>query len=1809
MSVRRAIDRINEVCDARSALAYRDWIQAAAGWPGSDALFDRIGRADGEGQLLDHLAELRYALVFRYLGFAITIEPLGQKGPDLEVSRGGLSAVVEVTRFRPMNPGPTDTDGELLSAYGDVARDVTKSLGKLAGKFGQLDGQRSIIAVWNDDDALEELEMSMAAKDLSSAPDMPTSLQFVLFGSSWTSPTRDLHCFQMRDLQGDVEQWARELETASVTAAVRSVVQAAKSSEGVIENQAAAVSGAQSPADIRGRLEAARRDLLDMTLRNSLLNFRQRSRGVIMQSVDCAAVYDQLVKKGKAFGFSAVQPALTLDEGEGKRGSAASALSVPLTPEELQRRLLRTFYDARTLLEEQGVNTLFLALGYLEWYEADSSQDLRRAPLVLVPVQLERSSARDSFVLRYSDDEVGDNLCLRRKLDEDFGVRLPDLFRGEDVDADEADVTEYFARVRDAVRGQPRWRVDEEAASLSFFSFAKFLMYHDLDPESWPTGADITANAVLRALVVEGEPIPQPDEPLPDGAHIDDVVEPQDTHQVCDADSSQVRAIVAANRGLTMVIQGPPGTGKSQTITNIIAEAIGQGRTVLFVSEKMAALDVVKRRLDQLGLGDACLELHSHKTHKRLVLQELGRTLDAAAYERSGPKAQPERVKEQRDRLNAYERALHEPVGKTCVTPYEAMGQIILLTTSHSDAALPPMKIAAPTGWSPEDYSRRHALVEEAQTLVAARGVPHDNPLWVFGLTECTPDVERRIPKAIKKAQKAVKALIEAGEAASRSGDAPTTRAECEPLTHVGANVFLLLSGKSRRARAELVGALAEHEVATRELANVVALDEKAAFGADVSLGDLPFEEQSGALAAWLDGLGSLDDVAAFNELRSRLEADKLGVVAGQAASWKAAGADLVDAFELSWFTALLNRALSKRPALSGFVRETHESTVASFAAADIALLRANRTRLALEHLDRLPSYQSASGTLGLLRKEIAKKRRHIPLRQLLAQTGTAIQAIKPVFMMSPLSIATFLQQGGLDFDLVVFDEASQVRPVDAFGAILRGRQTVVVGDEKQLPPNTFFDAMTSDGASGDEDEEEPMSAGIQSVLELFLAKETPKEPLLWHYRSRHHSLIALSNAEFYSNELMVFPHAEQQSEDLGLVYHCLPETVYGRGRTQRNPEEARAVAEAVLDHARENPDLTLGVSAFSSSQMQAILDELETMRRLQPEYEGFFTAHPEEPFFVKNLENVQGDERDVIFISVGYGRDASGSVSMNFGPLNQQGGERRLNVLITRARRRCEVFTNLRADDIDLSRTKARGVEALKHFLRYAETQALDEAVTGPPPTESPFESAVRDVLEDAGHQVDTQVGVAKYRVDLAVVDEQDPGRYVLGIECDGKTYHHARSARDRDRLRQAVLEQMGWRLYRIWSTDWFKHPEREAKRLLEAVEAARSGPGDEPEPGRGVDELGHGEAQEPAQAFKSTVGAPRYKRAKVTIGAQWHGRLRDKPIAQLVHLVEETVRIEQPVHFDAVVRRLAEASDQAAGARVKERIRAACDAAVRSASIKRKGEFMWRPDLLTAPVRDRSKLPAPERSWAYVAPMELTSAIQQAALASFGLEIDEAPRAVARLLGLGRTPADVQSTIRKLIDSMVADGSLILEGACILAPDGTPSLLTASREKVVEPPAQPVQPVSTPVAPPTSNGGPGGSVATATARPQEPSGSGRLFDDDVLASSAIRPDARTDAKAAAKWDADVAQAIAELRDKRIRRKAMDSLRHIGGRAVPALIEALSDPSVRLFAINVLAEIGAPAAKPLRRLELDSDPILAEAARAALDKMPKAGD
>ena len=355
--------------------------------------------------------------------------------------------------------------------------------------------------------------------------------------------------------------------------------------------------------------------------------------------------------------------------------------------------------------------------------------------------------------------------------------------------------------------------------------------------------------------------------------------------------------------------------------------------------------------------------------------------------------------------------------------------------------------------------------------------------------------------------------------------------------------------------------------------------------------------------------------------------------------------------------------------------------------------------------------------------------------------------------------------------------KSSQVEPVDAFGAIIRGNQSIIVGDDKQLPPTRFFNKIV---AEDDENENENLARDLESILGLFSRWNAPRRMLRWHYRSRHESLITVSNREFYDNELQLFPSPDAAKAEVGLVFNHHPNTVYDRGVSRKNYEEAKIVAKRVMDHARSSSKLTLGVATFSASQREAIQDALEILRREDPSCEDtFFNANSQEPFFVKNLENVQGDERDIIFISVGYGRDANGALTMNFGPLNQDGGERRLNVLITRARWRCEVFTNLTADDINISPTSPRGVVVLQRYLKYAQTGKLDvPELDADRKAGSPFEEEVADTLRELSFQVDHQIGSAGYFIDLGIKDPEHSGRYLLGIECDGATYHSARSA-----------------------------------------------------------------------------------------------------------------------------------------------------------------------------------------------------------------------------------------------------------------------------------------------------------------------------------------------------------------------------------------------------------------------------------------------
>ncbi|MDP9440396.1 MAG: DUF3320 domain-containing protein [Actinomycetota bacterium] len=806
--------------------------------------------------------------------------------------------------------------------------------------------------------------------------------------------------------------------------------------------------------------------------------------------------------------------------------------------------------------------------------------------------------------------------------------------------------------------------------------------------------------------------------------------------------------------------------------------------------------------------------------------------------------------------------------------------------------------------------------------------------------------------------------------------------------------------------------ALVEHASSLAAAAQTLGLTE------DVrsSLENQPLTAQESSFDAWHRNLDRLQPLVSYNQLSEVCRAEDLEGVLLQAQSWSEAGNRLVDSYRHTWYEGLLERAFRERPALARFDRVNHEHVVKKFRELDRLMIEHNRARLAHAHWQMVPTHE-AGGQLGVLKREIQKKRRHLPIRQLVRRAGNAIQALKPVFMMSPLSIANFLEPGALNFDLVVFDEASQVRPVEALGAIARGKQVVVVGDGKQLPPTSFFDRL----ANADEADEDNLTADLESVLGLFSAQGIPERMLRWHYRSRHESLIAVSNHEFYEDRLVVFPSPDKGREDAGLVYHHLSDTVYDRGGTRSNQGEAKKVAAAVMVHARERPDLTLGVAAFSAAQAQAIEDQLEILRRGDPSCEGFFASHPHEPFFVKNLENVQGDERDVVFISVGYGRIAGGYVPMSFGPLNLDGGERRLNVLITRARRVCELFTNLASDDIDLGRSNARGVRALKTFLRYAKDGELDvPEVTGREP-DSPFEESVLRALQQTGYRVETQVGSAGFFIDLAVVDSDKPGRYLLGVECDGATYHSARSARDRDRLRQEVLEGLGWRIHRIWSTDWFRNPEKELERLVKSVEEAKFYDGGPKEGEKRTPRTCPEIVREKQPDGAATPSVPAYETVD--------GGFIDGDGVSV--WVAEIVRVESPVHVREVSRRITEAASlKRTGSRIKAAIEHGCDQAVQEGRARRSGEFLWRPDMQQAPLRDRSHLPDVSRKLEFVAPEEIEATIAKVVADSFGINRKEVPAAVLHLLlGFKRTMGAAQRRVTEVLDGMIAEGKLAEE------------------------------------------------------------------------------------------------------------------------------------------------------------------------------------
>ncbi|MBX0292516.1 DUF3320 domain-containing protein [Hymenobacter sp. HSC-4F20] len=1549
---------------------------------------------------------------------------------------------------------------------------------------------------------------------------------------------------------------------------------------------------------LAARLHAARQQLLDLGLRNPLLNYRaSRTRGMTMVGAEPAALLRQLLEKSIPLNVAPAAP------DNLPPVLPATCLRAEVSRGELERRLRNTYYAARTSLEEQGVQILYLALGQLRWYDAAAPTEVRHAPLVLVPVTLERTGAQ--FTLRYTGGAVEGNLSLQAKLKASFGLALPLPLTEEPLALDE-----YLMAVASAVAGQSGWEVDASPVVLDLFSFAKLLLYRDLDPSAWPERHGVLDHPAVAALLTPdtgfAEPLPTAD----DTTFLDTHRPDSELQPVFEADASQRLALLAVREGRNLVVQGPPGTGKSQTIANLLAEAIGAGKKVLFVAEKMAALEVIKRRLDAAGLGAACWELHSHTTNARAVHEEL-----KAALHLSPPASPPcpnqvAQLPLYRADLNAYALAVHTPIGRSRRTAQQVAGELLQVRAEVGSTALPRLPFPTLSTWTDAEAARAEAVAAQLQATLLKVGVPSRLAFWGSELTVLLPTEQAALVAQVRQAQGAVGELQNAAAAlASYLGlPVPLERTAAEqllpaarhaqlapPLTGVavlhpgweyagsalnevlgagmqyaalrrryeavllpeawsedlraeraavltaGVAWWRFLSPAYRRTRARLQQlwrqplppdpatilapidavhearhhartiahaqeqgsalfgprwqgvhsdwaalrksadylaltyrriaqrqlpaallphlhtcslaglpaseseldpllaalekALRVHRSAVQAVVATLQLNEARRFG---SAGRLQFQEftaQQATLSEWEAAPEALVPLLEWNNAAARVQAEGLGDLLLVAEQWEPAPRLLAAAVRQTWLELLLQQAYALHPALRQFEREAHEETVTRFRAADLAALSYHRGRAARKHYEHLPHPQ-AGGQVLLLRHELAKKTRHKPLRRLMQEAGAAIQAIKPIFMMSPLSVASFLPPGAVEFDIVVFDEASQVRPVDALGAIARGRQLVVVGDSRQLPPTTFFDSLLE---QPDEAAEENATADVQSILELCQARGMPVQPLRWHYRSAHESLITLANQLFYDNKLVVFPNPGPPGEQLGLAYRFLPTTYYERGTTRTNPLEANAVAEAVLHHAATTPHLTLGVVAFSSAQRQAVQEALERRRPLSPVSELFFSQHPHEPFFIKSLENVQGDERDVVLISLGYGRTREGVVPMNFGPLNGVGGERRLNVLITRARRRCEIFTNLSAPDLDLSRSNSAGVAALKAFLHAAQH--------GPPPSvaglfeEAPFEQVVAQALTARGYTVHPRVGSPGFHLELAVVDPEQPQRYVLGITTDGAMYRAARTAHDRDQLRQQLLATRGWRLHHIWSPDWLRNPEAEAERAVQAIEAARAGRNLAPAPLPATAVTGAVLTDTAGVGRPSALAEP-YQVAQLPAALK-HRPLHQHSLGQLATWLALVVRIESPVHVEEATRRLAQASG---ATQMGSRLRAAGQQAAALAAhlhyLRRQGDFLWENTMQQPPLRNRCHLPDLSRKLRFVAPEEISRALQTVIMQGFSLPREVAYLHAVRLLGFRRLTADMRPQLDARLASLLERNAVVEVGG-VVKPAGLHSKL----------------------------------------------------------------------------------------------------------------------------------------------------------------------
>ncbi len=1815
---------------------------------------------------------------------------------------------------------------------------------------------------------------------------------------------------------------------------------------------------------LHNRIEIWKKLLLDLGKRNRLINFLEGKRSnVMITTPSLDKLWEFIVVNEREIVFPYAPKVQVDDDGEEIyetiiRGDIETNKPI----DDLQKTLKSLRYKANTSIEEQGINTLYLTLGMLKWKERDDSSQVFSSPIILVPVRLLIESITSPYRLVLHDDEIVINPTLSHKLDNDFGILMPEF------DSTHDSPTDYLEKLSCKIKNKG-WNV-EESTHLTNLSFLKINMYKDLERNE----EKLNANSVIAALVGEKNPI-QVSEDLNNFDH-DKQIRPIDTFQVVDADSSQQDAVLLSKKGASFVLQGPPGTGKSQTITNIIAEAIADGKKVLFVSEKMAALQVVYNRLSSVGLADFCLTLHSHKAKKKDILRDLANSINIDRTRvRDEALTQLDLLERKRCLLNEYQEELHTQTSGLNVSIYSVNGELaklenvpdVIFSISDVDTVTVAVlnerryllnELSKTMGKRSEDYTDnvwrdssvkflsnalRHEidsnvataiplikeLAERHTSICSKLGVKFESSLigidnlisllsfvaksptipieWIMNhntdslmenahkyklqveqIAKITTELKskyrdiffdcdatkrknslcslmHKLQARIEENDKdwiaqnidkindelisitnGINSIIEeANLLSSKLGISelntinqvicfiksiqaladihniqPTQKwFNNEELTRIKSSIevckslhnavlesrdsilshfdkeilewdfypvlqrfrseyksfFRIFNGRYHKDIKQLNLYLSKGEKISYnkalEVLNVlkqysdnqgtittntsqyyddygnyyacintqwdVLSDDIEKFEESVChlhmitsdlknlivQGQLPVSEiiqfkthysefniesaferlcallkcDCNKASQWNDiriyaqetnsiaiefiseyqslknmqkvncnyesAISDLDLLMSLNGLNERLAKQNDSICHmykdyydGTETDWEKLIEALKYAVDLknlvslynlpesfiknicedcgirtycynenlimseqkdtlqksiTWFVSLFNNgkdfyqhniidlanrmslckdkkylleewvdycsnrekcknigleeyinkaeelkidsnyiveAYLKRfyrlwldavlpnfPAVQNFRGRIQTQTINEFCELDKGQFKIAQARVRERVLSRIPDFNSVNGArdeIAILKRELNKQRRLMPLRKLFMTIPNLVTSLRPCFMMSPLSVSVFLEAQSYDFDLVIFDEASQVHTEDAIGAIMRGKQVIIVGDTKQLPPTSFFSSSLNDedfDVDTDEAIEDNDAGAYESILDEAVAI-LPERSLRWHYRSRHEHLIAFSNIKIYNSQLITFPSSTEKAPDCGVEYVYVKDGIYDRGGKKNNVIEARRVADLVFEHFKKHPKRSLGIVTFSESQQNAVDAAIRQKRLQNPSFDKFFIEDKEEPFFIKNLENVQGDERDTIIFSIGYAKDSKGIMYMNFGPLSREGGYRRLNVAITRAKYNIKLVGSIVPTDIDLDKVSSEGVKMLRSYIEFAQQGivALEKEFTFNCDLEfdSPFEVAVYDFLQSNGYNVVTQVGCSGFRIDMAVKHPTESGKFAIGIECDGATYHSSRTARERDRLRQTVLEDMGWTIYRIWSTDWIKDQMTEKDKLINAVEKAIGGVAIESEDHYSIDDVNNDttppiieieEKVKPAEVGTIGYGFELYKRAYPINIIDESGKTKDG-----YDIALDIISLEQPIHFEELCRRIAPAyGRQKATSVVRNEVRYIFRNHLNGMITEDKNEFVRIKDFTDIKVR----IPNPDddylRPITYICDEELALAMKTIAQHSFGITPEDLFIVTAREFGFKRTGDNIIYSLRNVYKQMI--------------------------------------------------------------------------------------------------------------------------------------------------------------------------------------------